>query len=197
MHDEHCENGARHVAILAGMGIGLWSGAESAQFRGFTFFSGCGIVERIHGLLTMERVKRSVAGLGIHCVKGNVSYMKRKVSILSIVFYALAGLLALYTVWSVVYLIGYLGEQQVVFKDNEYNVVNFYMSNAGIYAIYAIFTFALGFIIQQFSPMVETVGPAVLEETAEYETLDAAEETADDEQAVVTEEMANDSDTQA
>ena len=81
---------------------------------------------------------------------------KRKLSIISIVFYALAGILAIYMFWSIVNINKMLVDQQVVFSGNEFNIINYYATNAGVYGIYAIIIFALGWILQKMSPIVTT-----------------------------------------
>lgn len=82
--------------------------------------------------------------------------LKRKtVPVLSIVLYTLAGLLLLYTVWAVIHSIGYISEmvsqEQLVIAGNEYDIVSFYMTSCGLYALYTVILFALGRILQKSS----------------------------------------------
>lgn len=80
---------------------------------------------------------------------------KRRVPILSIVLYALAGLLVLYTIWALSESIGYINDAvaagQLVVKGNGYTIINFYMSNCSQYAVFAVILFTLGWILQYFS----------------------------------------------
>lgn len=80
---------------------------------------------------------------------------KRKIPILSIVLYVIAGVLILYTVWSVSHAIGYISEMvelgQLTISGNEYDIVNFYMANCAQYALFAVILFSLGWILQKMS----------------------------------------------
>ena len=84
---------------------------------------------------------------------------KRKISILSIVLFVIAGLLAIYTIWSFVNVLEYLKnimqQQQITFKGNEYDIINTFVSSCGQYAFYAIVLAVLGWILQKMSPVVE------------------------------------------
>ena len=82
--------------------------------------------------------------------------VKKKVPVLSIVLYVLAGILVAFSVWSVIYDHSYIVAQGVTFKGNEYNIVNYYMSSAGLFTILAVILSTLGWILQKFSPLVET-----------------------------------------
>lgn len=80
---------------------------------------------------------------------------KRKIPILSIVLYAIAGLLVIYTIWSVNRTASYISDMvaqgQLTVKGNEFDIVNFYMSNSAQYAIFAVILFTLGWILQKIS----------------------------------------------
>lgn len=93
---------------------------------------------------------------------------KKQVSVLSIVLYVLAGIVAMYTVWATVnvheYIQGVMAQQQITFKGNEYNIINSYVSSAGQYGIYAIILAVLGWILQKLSPAVNTPAPLVVEQ---------------------------------
>jgi len=80
---------------------------------------------------------------------------KKKIPVLSIMLYAVAGMLVLYTIWSVSHSASYISELiamgQLTVKGNEYNIVNFYMSNSAQYGLFAIVIFALGWMLQKDS----------------------------------------------
>ncbi|WP_315118220.1 hypothetical protein [uncultured Clostridium sp.] len=79
--------------------------------------------------------------------------MKKKIHIFSIILYALAGLLAVYSIWVIINCYEYISQmmaaQQLTFAGNEYDIVNFYMSNCSQYVLFAIIIFTLGWIIQK------------------------------------------------
>lgn len=82
--------------------------------------------------------------------------VKKKIPVLSIVLYVIAGILVAFSVWSVIYDHSYIAAQGVTFKGNEYTIANFYMSSAGMFTIFAIILSTLGWILQKFSPLVQT-----------------------------------------
>ena len=77
---------------------------------------------------------------------------KVKFPVISIILYVLAALLALYTIWTVIYSIRYISEMiaanQLMISGNEFEVTNFLMTNCAQYAFFAITLFALGRILQ-------------------------------------------------
>lgn len=83
---------------------------------------------------------------------------------LGVVLYAIASLLLAYTIWALVQSIGYISEMistgQLVFAGNEYNIINYYMSNCAQYFVFAVLLAVMGFMISsKFSmqtPPVET-----------------------------------------
>jgi hypothetical protein len=81
--------------------------------------------------------------------------LNKKVPVISIVLYVVAGLLFLYAVWSTIFSYNYLSPilatGQLVVKGNEYEIVSFYMSNLAQPLFFAIVVFALGWIIQLVS----------------------------------------------
>lgn len=91
---------------------------------------------------------------------------KKKLPILSIVLYVIAGLLVAYSIWAGVYSGKYISDMmsqgQLLFKGNEFEVVSFYMSNMAQYLLFAITLFVLGRIILYFS---------FIEEEDEYEEI--------------------------
>jgi len=73
----------------------------------------------------------------------------KKLPVISFVLYVLAGILALFSIWSVVNIHEYISSQQVAFTGNEYSIISYYMSNAGLYLLFAIVIFSLGWILQK------------------------------------------------
>ncbi|MGG4397571.1 hypothetical protein ABEX25_25045 [Paenibacillus thiaminolyticus] len=82
---------------------------------------------------------------------------KKKIPILSIVLYALAGLLMLYTAWSASRSYGYISEMiamgQLVGSENRYEIVNFFMTNCAQYLLFAVILFTLGWILHMNSSL--------------------------------------------
>lgn len=66
---------------------------------------------------------------------------KRKLPVLSVVFYVLAAILALYAVWALVncheYIVKLVASKQLVTSGNEYSIVSYYMTNCVQYVLYA------------------------------------------------------------
>ena len=84
---------------------------------------------------------------------------KKKLPVLSTALYFIAGLLVVYSVWTVVYSVNYIStmiqQGQLVFKGNEFEIVSFYMSNTAQYVLFAIVLFVLGKILLYFSYIEE------------------------------------------
>ncbi|WP_374017383.1 hypothetical protein ABU162_25005 [Paenibacillus thiaminolyticus] len=82
---------------------------------------------------------------------------KKKIPILSMVLYALAGLLMLYTAWSASHSYGYISEMiamnQLVASENRYEIVNFFMTNCAQYMLFAVILFTLGWILHMNSSL--------------------------------------------
>ncbi|WCF07720.1 hypothetical protein NDS46_26020 [Paenibacillus thiaminolyticus] len=82
---------------------------------------------------------------------------KKKIPILSMVLYALAGLLMLYTAWSASHSYGYISEMiamnQLVASENRYEIVNFFMNNCAQYLLFAVILFTLGWILHMGSSL--------------------------------------------
>ncbi|SNS93362.1 hypothetical protein SAMN05446037_102833 [Anaerovirgula multivorans] len=76
----------------------------------------------------------------------------KKVPALSTILYILAGLLALYTLWAAFYSFDYISkmiaQNQLVIRGNEFEIVNFHMSNFAQYLLFAVILFTLGRILQ-------------------------------------------------
>jgi sugar phosphate permease len=86
--------------------------------------------------------------------------MKKKVSVLSVVLYVLAGLLALYTIWAIVNVSQVISEAisvgSFIISGYEFDLVSYYMTNCAPYAVYAIVLAILGWILQKNMPQKET-----------------------------------------
>ncbi len=80
---------------------------------------------------------------------------KKKIPVLSIALYVIAGGLVLYTIWALNHSVRYISELvtmgQLTFKGNEYDIINFYMSNSAQYALFAVILFTLGWMMQNIS----------------------------------------------
>jgi hypothetical protein len=70
--------------------------------------------------------------------------------IIGYLLYIFAGLLFIYSLWSFSHCRGYIKDAiragQLAVEGNEYDIMNFYMSNCVIYFINAILLFSLGWI---------------------------------------------------
>ncbi len=94
----------------------------------------------------------------------------------SIVLYVLAGLFALYTIWAAIYSFGYVSEMiaanQLVISGNEFEVMNFLMTNFAQYAVFAVILFALGRILQVYASgrVAEENQASSFEEVADEDT---------------------------
>jgi len=84
--------------------------------------------------------------------------MNKKTSqmVLSIVLYVFAGLLAIFAVWSFIYCTDYITQAKeagrLAVSGNEYDIVNFYVSNCFQYVVLALLLTAAGFILQRKHP---------------------------------------------
>lgn len=80
---------------------------------------------------------------------------KKKVPVVSIIMYVLAGLLLVLSVYTTIVAVKYISpsfEQGLTFAGYELEIINFYVSNVGPLYLFAITFFALGWIIQLVSP---------------------------------------------
>ena len=77
---------------------------------------------------------------------------KKKFPVFSIVFYVLAGLFFIYSVWAAVFSFNYIGDMiaqnQLVIDGNLFEIISFHMSNFAQYLVYALVLFGLGWIVQ-------------------------------------------------
>ncbi|HHV08716.1 MAG TPA: hypothetical protein GXX75_00360 [Clostridiales bacterium] len=94
--------------------------------------------------------------------------MKKANGIIAISLFALAGFLVIYTIWAFVNCLSYISEMtasgQLVIKGNEYDVIDFYMSNCVQYLISAVLIFAAGWITAR--PVTVFQSRNYLEQTA-------------------------------
>lgn len=77
--------------------------------------------------------------------------MKKANGIIAVSLFVLAGFLMIYTIWAFANCLSYISEMtnsgQLVIKGNEYDIINFYMSNCVQYLICAVLVFAAGWIV--------------------------------------------------
>ena len=104
---------------------------------------------------------------------------KTKYVILSIVFYVVAGLLAIYAIWSYTYCADIISQAravgQLASSGNEYDIVSFYMSNCGQHVVFALLLVAAGILLQRKQPLQEA------SETASHSSEDETDEVEPDE----------------
>lgn len=85
----------------------------------------------------------------------------KKARIISIVLFAFAGLLTIYSIWAFVHCQNYISKAmssgQLVANGNEYDIVNFYVSNCVQYLVYAVLLAAMGYITAK--SFMEKPGP--------------------------------------
>lgn len=78
---------------------------------------------------------------------------KKRVSILSIILYVLAGFLMIFAIWSssksISYITLMINQGQLVFSGNEFDIINFIISSCAQYVIFAVILIALGCILQK------------------------------------------------
>ncbi|MDR3305722.1 MAG: hypothetical protein LBS85_06865 [Clostridiales Family XIII bacterium] len=83
------------------------------------------------------------------------SGMRKSDHIISIVLFAIAGLLIAYAVWAIIKSHTYIAELvtagQLVIKDSVYDVVSFYMSACAQYIVFAVLLFAGGWLLRSWS----------------------------------------------
>ncbi len=105
---------------------------------------------------------------------------KKKFPILSIILYVLAGLLMIFAIWSASKSIGYISEMinlgQLVFRGNEFDVVNFIMASCAQYVIFAVILIALGCILQKLQFCTSSVSNDEVIESP----IESSEEISDD-----------------
>ena len=79
----------------------------------------------------------------------------KRLSVVSIFFYILAGLLLIFAVWSAVnsfkYISNLVNMGQVIVKDSLFDIVNFHINSFGQYIVYAALLFGIGWIVDIFA----------------------------------------------
>jgi hypothetical protein len=77
--------------------------------------------------------------------------MRKGYKITGTVFYVLAALLFLYSVWGCIYSTQQISDAMasggLTFAGNEFSIVNFYMSNSVLYLLYALILFGIGLLL--------------------------------------------------
>jgi hypothetical protein len=103
---------------------------------------------------------------------------QKKLPVVSIIFFILAGVLLALSIWGAVYASNYISSLidagQLMVDGNEYELVSFHLSSYGQYIFFAIIMFGIGWIIYLLAPEEEEV---VLEDELflEEEVLEAEE----------------------
>lgn len=81
----------------------------------------------------------------------------KKISKVSIIMYCLSILLVIYGIYVFIncteYIYTMLSTKQLTVTGNEYNIINYYMSNFSQYIIFAILLASVGFVIQKLGHM--------------------------------------------
>ena len=87
--------------------------------------------------------------------------MNKKVSVISIFLYSLAGLMDAFFVWSLINSIIYISNQvnsgYLVVSESLFDVVNYCMGTSVVYLLYASIVFSLGWIIHKVVPCKQEV----------------------------------------
>jgi hypothetical protein len=112
-----------------------------------------------------------------HSQKDGFFMINKKLPIVSLIFYILAGLLLAFAVWAAVFSFEYISEMaamgQLVVSDNLFNIASFHMSNFGQYVVFAAGMFGIGWIVHIISaPKAD----ALAAEEAEVESVEKLEE---------------------
>ena len=87
--------------------------------------------------------------------------INKKLPVVSLILYILAGLFLIFAVWAAVFSFRYISELvtmgQVVVKDSLFEIVSFHMGNFGQYFVYTALLFGVGWIVNLFAGVeVET-----------------------------------------
>lgn len=87
--------------------------------------------------------------------------MKKAENIIPIVLLTVAGLLVLYSTWAFIHCRNYIADAiasgQLETSGNEYDIVNFFMSNCVQYIIYAVILFSISWLLRSRSVIVYQV----------------------------------------
>ena len=107
---------------------------------------------------------------------------KKKLPVISIVFYTLAGISLAFAIWAIIYSAGVVSEAismgQLVMKGSEFEIVSYYMDNISRYVLFAAVLIGLGWILQILST---PKGEILDEELAEMENDEVILEEVDEE----------------
>lgn len=81
--------------------------------------------------------------------------INKKLPIVSLIFYILAGLFLAFSVWAAVFSFQYISEMaamgQIVVSDNLFNIASFHMANFGQYVVFTALLFGTGWIVHIIS----------------------------------------------
>ena len=81
--------------------------------------------------------------------------ISKKLPIVSLIFYILAGLFLAFSVWAAFFSFQYISEMaamgQIVVSDNLFNILSFHMQNFGQYVIFSALLFGAGWIVHIIS----------------------------------------------
>jgi hypothetical protein len=101
---------------------------------------------------------------------------QKKLPVVSIIFFILAGVLLALSIWGAVYASNYISSLidagQLMVDGNEYELVSFHLSSYGQYVFFAIIMFGIGWIIYLLAPEEEEL---VLEDELFLEDEDVLE----------------------
>jgi hypothetical protein len=102
---------------------------------------------------------------------------KKKLPVISIVFYILAALSLAYAIWGITYSSKIVSEAiamgQLVVEGSEFEVISYYVSNTGLFILLAAVLVGLGWILQILStPEVVYFEDELDEETPIEESLE-------------------------
>lgn len=78
---------------------------------------------------------------------------KRKTCVTSIVLYVISAIILCYMIWTFTechkYMQQMIAQGQITTSGNEFNIINYYMTNCAQYGLFAIVLIALGVIAQK------------------------------------------------
>ncbi len=84
---------------------------------------------------------------------------QKKLPVVSIIFFILAGVLLALGIWGAIYASNYISSLidagQLMVDGNEYELVSFHLSSYGQYVFFAIIIFGIGWIVYLLAPEEE------------------------------------------
>jgi hypothetical protein len=103
--------------------------------------------------------------------------IKKKLPIVSLILYILAGLFLIFAIWAAVFSFQYISSvvemEQLVIRDNLFEVTSFHVANFGQYVVFAALLFGAGWIGHIIlTPYTEDLDV----EEEEFEVIDTPEE---------------------